>query len=77
MRNVFDTSVNEKSIIEYSDFMNSILKSPTPKIELLNTSDKKIALHSFHRFIGRQKKCSLLCQRNDLTLDNLITRDKK
>ena len=32
MRNVFDVSANEKSTIERSNFVNSILKSPTPKI---------------------------------------------
>ena len=30
MRNVFDTSVNEKSKIECPDFLISILKLPTP-----------------------------------------------
>ena len=45
MRNVFDASVNGKSIIEYSDFMNSILKSPTPKNEL--TVDKDAIAYSF------------------------------
>ena len=34
MRNVFDADINEKSIIEYSDFLNSILKSPTPSLSL-------------------------------------------
>ncbi len=32
MRNVFDASVNKKSTIECSDFLISILKSPTPQI---------------------------------------------
>ena len=32
MRNVFGASVNEKSTIECSDFLISILKSPTPNI---------------------------------------------
>ena len=31
MRNVFGASVNEKSTIECSDFLISILKSPTPQ----------------------------------------------
>jgi hypothetical protein len=31
MRNVFDASVNEKSTIEYPDFLISILKSATPR----------------------------------------------
>jgi hypothetical protein len=30
MRNVFDGSINEKSTIEYPNFLISILKSPTP-----------------------------------------------
>ncbi len=30
MRNVFDASINEKSTIEYPNFLMSILKSPTP-----------------------------------------------
>ena len=30
MRNVFDASINEKSTIEYPNFLISILKSPTP-----------------------------------------------
>ena len=37
MRNVFDADINEKSIIEYSDFLNSILKSPTPKKDKMHS----------------------------------------
>ncbi len=40
MRNVFDASINEKSMIEYSDFLNSILKSPTPKKIMYKISSK-------------------------------------
>ncbi len=36
MRNIFDVSIDEKSMIEYSDFLNSILKSPTPHYDVLN-----------------------------------------
>ena len=51
MRNVFDVSVHEKSMTEYSDFLNSILKSPTPfKSGKLSPPEKKALLKTETKF---------------------------
>ena len=49
MRNVFDASVNEKSIIECPDFLISILKSPTPQFvenpQKIEVQYKTVSIH--------------------------------
>ena len=65
MRNVIGASVNEKSTIECSDFLISILKSPTP---YQNKSLKKNCVQYNYNLLFEQKIFSDRLLENDFSI---------